>query len=269
MLRLRQNALAALVLLIAPAAYSQPPAPLKFEVASIRPTSTEEHELMGIRPAPGGERYIATNATLRLMISVAYRLKFDQITKGPSWIDAEHFDMNAKAEHPSSTEELHAMLQDLIADRFKLQFHKEKKDLPIYALTVDKGGPKLQAHRASNAGEPWIDVQFEQTMKWHAKFAPMDYFAWRLGLMLDRPVVDQTNLKGGYDFDLAFTPERQRLGSDAPAATLDNSGPTIFDAVREQLGLKLERKKGRSRLWSSTVSRSLRTIDGGCGGITA
>ena len=88
-------------------------------------------------------------------------------------------------------------------------------------------------------------------MTWHAKFAPMDYFAWRLTLMLDRPVIDQTQLKGGYDFDLAFTPERVLGGPAPPEGTLrtpapidDTAGPTIFEAVRQQLGLKLERQKG-------------------------
>jgi uncharacterized protein (TIGR03435 family) len=82
---------------------------------------------------------------------------------------------------------------------------------------------------------------------WHAKFTPMDFFAWRLSLMLDRPVVDQTKLKGGYDFDLSFTGD---LFPGMPAGALlngepvDTSGPTIFEAVQKQLGLRLERQKG-------------------------
>jgi uncharacterized protein (TIGR03435 family) len=128
---------------------------LKFEVASIKP-SQSAGGTMGIRPAPGGERYIATNITLKLLITVAYRIRADQVAGGPAWMDTAAFDMNAKAERPSSLEELHAMLQNLLADRFKLRFHRETKEMPIYALTVDKDGPKLKAHQASSAGDPFI-----------------------------------------------------------------------------------------------------------------
>ena len=227
---------------------SQSVAP-KFEVATIKRNQSGDRS-GGIRPAPGGERYVATNVSLRLMLAVAYRVKGDQITGGPGWIDSERYDMNAKAERPSTVEDLHLMLKDLLTEQFKLQFHRETKELPVYALMVDKGGPKLQPHEAQNAGDPWVDVAFDQgKMTWHAKFAPMDYFVWRLSLMMDRPVIDLTKLKGGYDFDLAFTPERPQGppppgGAPRDEAPLESSGPTIFDAVRTQLGLKLERQKG-------------------------
>jgi uncharacterized protein (TIGR03435 family) len=226
------------------------PSSLKFEVASLKPSHTDERS-GGIRPAPGGERYVASNVTLKLMIAVAYRVKNDQIAGGPAWIENDRFDMNAKAERPSSVEDLHVMLQNLLAERFQLQFHRETKELPVYALQVDKGGAKLQPHEAQSAGDPWIDVAFAPPkMTWHAKFAPMAYFAWRLSLMLDRPVIDQTAIKGGYDFDLAFSPEMRGAGPAPPdgpllnGAPMDTSGPTIFEAIRQQLGLKLERQKG-------------------------
>jgi uncharacterized protein (TIGR03435 family) len=237
----------AAVILAATCHLSGQPA-LKFEVASIKPNRTGETRA-GIRPAPGGERYVASNVTLKLMITVAYRIKADQVAGGPAWLDADRYDMNAKAERPSSMEELHAMLQDLLADQFKLRFHRESKELPMYALTVDKDGPKLKPHQAQSAGDPWIDQaqdHFPQTT-WHATFAPMDYFAWRLSMILDRPVVDQTNLKGGYDFDLEFTqelPPNIQPGALLNAAAIDTSGPTIFEAIRRQLGLKLERQRG-------------------------
>lgn len=244
------------------AARAQSPSPPataspKFEVASLKP-SEPGGRAFGIRPAPGGERYVASGVTLRLMITVAYRIKDSQVIGGPPWAANDRYDMNAKAERPSTVEELHLMLQDLLADRFKLQFHRETKQLPVYALALDKGGPaKLQPHDAQSAGDPWIDVAFTNPgepgatisapskMSWHATTAPMEYFAWRLSLMLDRPVIDQTGLKGGYDFDLTFTPEIRIVGPAPEAAPpMDTSGPTIFDAVRQQLGLKLERQKG-------------------------
>jgi uncharacterized protein (TIGR03435 family) len=224
------------------------PTPPKFEVASLKP-SQKGARGGGIRPSAGGDRYDATNVSLKLMITVAYRVKAEQVSGGPDWMNTELYDMRAKAEKPSSVEDLHLMLQDLLADRFQLRFHRETKEMPIYALTVEKGGPKLQPHEAQSAGDPWIDQAQEKFLHlaWHAKFVPMDYFAWRLGQIMDRPVVDMTKLKGGYDFDLSFTrepppglPENAQINGEP----IDTSGPSIFESLQKQLGLKLERQKG-------------------------
>lgn len=222
----------------------------QFEVASLKPSDPGGRG-GGIRPAPGGERYLATNVTPRLMLSVAWRVRPDQILGGPAWLDTDRYDMNAKAEKPSTVEELHAMLVNLVKDRFKLQYHQGTKEMGIYALTLDKSGPKLTPHEAESAGDPWIDVAQEVLhQKWSAKFCPMDYFAWRLGQILDRPVVDRTGLKGGFDFSLNFTrdlppgfPEGGLINGQAP----DTSGPNIFEAVKNQLGLKLEGTKGEAQ----------------------
>jgi hypothetical protein len=211
----------AAVILAAIAPLSGQPA-LKFEVASIKP-SQPGGTRYGIRPAPGGERYLASNVTLKQLITVAYRIKAEQIAGGPAWMDADRYDMNAKAERPSSVEELHAMLQDLLADRFKLRFHRESKELPMYALTVDKDGPKLKPHEAQSAGDPWIDqVQdhFPQTAR-------------------GRPDQAQGS-------DLKFTqelPPNIQPGALLNGEAIDTSGPTIFEAIRRQLGLKLDVKK--------------------------
>lgn len=230
---------------------------LKFDVASIKPTRSAG-DFVGIRPAPGGERYIASNVTLKLMITVAYRIRADQVSGGPAWLDADRYDMNAKAERPSSIEELHAMLQDLLAERFKLRFHRETRELAVYALTVDKDGPKLKAHEAQSGGDPWIEPKADfgvangrLKMTWHATSASMDFFAWRLSMMLDRPATDQTHLNGSYDFDLAFTQELPPPPANTPAGAVflgggpvDASNSNLVEAMRQQLGLKLERQKG-------------------------
>ena len=137
-------------------AHAPRPATLKFEVASVKPSRPGDNA-GGIRPAPGGERYVATNLTLMQLIAVAYRTKSDQVVAGAKWMETDHFDMNAKAERPSTLEELHIMLQDLLAERFKLQLHHQTKELPIYALVVDKGGIKMQPHQGQSAGDPWIE----------------------------------------------------------------------------------------------------------------
>lgn len=229
---------------------SPPPSNLQFEVASLKPSDPGGRG-GGIRPAPGGERYLATNVTPRLMLSVAWRVRPDQIVGGPGWLDTDRYDMNAKAEKGSTVEELHIMLVNLFKDQFKLQYHQGTKEMGIYALTIDRNGAKLTAHEAESAGDPWIDVAQEVLhQKWSAKFCPMDYFAWRLGQILDRPVVDRTGLKGGFDFNLNFTrdlppgfPEGGLINGQAP----DTSGPNIFEAVKNQLGLKLEATKGEAQ----------------------
>jgi uncharacterized protein (TIGR03435 family) len=242
----------ALLAIAAARAQSTPPVektPLKFEVATIKPSQDTGDGPVGIRPAPGGERYIAFHVPLKLMIAVAYRLRPEQVIGGPAWVGMDLYDMNAKAERPSSMEDLHGMLQQLLAERFQLRLDRGSKEMSIYALTVDPGGPKLVPHAGRNGGDPWIDNTANPFphMVWHAKFAPMDFLAWRLSLILDRPVTDQTNLKGGYDFDLSFTqdlPPGIQPGALLNGAVIDTSGPTIFEALRKQLGLKLEARKG-------------------------
>jgi uncharacterized protein (TIGR03435 family) len=221
---------------------------LRFEVASLKP-STGMGGGGGIRPAPGGQRYVANNCPIKLMIQVAYRVKADQIVGGPAWLDTDQYDMDAKAEKSSNADELHVMLINMLVDRLQLKFHHEKKEMRMYGLTVDKGGPKVKAHEAANAGEPWIDLAVEKFlhMKMTATSAPMDYFAFRLSQFMDLPVVDLTGLHGGYDFTLEYTrdlppgfPEGGKINGEEP----DSSGPTIFAAVKQQLGLELKAQRG-------------------------
>ncbi len=242
----------AVCVLFAATLFAQAPAKtppdLRFDVASLKPSEGLEPG-GGIRPEPGGQTYKATNCPIKTMIQVAYRVKADQIVGGPAWLDTDRFDMEARAEKPSSADELHVMLINMLMDRLQLKFHHEKKDMPMYALMVDKGGPKLTPHEAANAGEPWIDQAQEKFlhMKLKATSAPMDYFAFRLSQLLDLPVVDLTNLHGGYDFNLEYTrdlppgfPEGGKINGEEP----DTSGPTIFAAVKQQLGLQLKPQKG-------------------------
>jgi len=228
---------------------ANPPPDLKFEVASLKPSPPDVRGGQ-IKPSQGGERYLATGVSLKLMMQVAYRVKADQIVGGPSWIDTDRFDMQAKAEKPSSVEELHVMLENLMAERFKLQFHRSTKELPIYAMTVDKSGPKLEPHDAKNSGDPWIDQAVDHLthLTLTATYCPMDYVAFRLAQLLDLPVVDQTNLKGGYDFKLSYTRDLPPgISPDAQinGETVDTSGPSIFEAMRQQLGLRLEKTRGQ------------------------
>lgn len=223
---------------------------LHFEVVSLKP-STGEREGGGIRPAAGGARYVAVNCPLRLMIQVAWRIKAEQIVGGPAWLASDRFDMEAKAAKPSSTDELHAMLINMLRDRLHLRFHHETKEMPVYALTLDKAGPKLTPHPPANAGQVWIDETQEKALhvRMKATSASINYFAFRLGLGMDRPVIDLTGLPGAYDFNLEYTrqlppdfPPGGRLNGEEP----DTSGPTVYAALKQQLGLELRAQKGQA-----------------------
>jgi uncharacterized protein (TIGR03435 family) len=224
------------------------PPDLKFEVASLKP-SQPDGVGGGIRPAAGGQRYEAVNCPLTVMIQAAYRIKAEQIVGGPVWIGTERFDMKGIAARPSNADELHIMLMNLIVERFHLKFHKDKKEMSMYALTVDKGGPHLTPHEAANAGEMWIDQTLDGIVhvKMKATFSPMEYFAFRLSNLMDRPVVDLTNLKGGYDFNFEYTtdlppglPENPKVNGEP----VDTDGPNVYAALKQQLGLNLKAQRG-------------------------
>lgn len=215
----------------------------RFEVASLKPSVGAGRG--GVHTQPGGERYIANQATLKVLIMAAYRVRYDQVTGGPSWIESERYDLNAKAERPSTADEFRVMLQNLLAERFHLGFHRAAKEGPVYVLTVDSGGMKLKPHDAPESG-----IEMKQPkpfhMQWSATAVGLDEVAWRLSQALDRPVVNHTELKGGYDFELSYTaepPPNLPPGVLINGEPIDMSGPNVFEALRKQLGLRLEGAK--------------------------
>jgi uncharacterized protein (TIGR03435 family) len=225
-----------------------PTGSLKFEVGAIKP-SEPGSQGGGVRPAPGGRRYVGSNLSLRGYLWVAYQVKPEQIAGGPGWIATEPYDLNAEAEQPSSIEDLHVMLQNILVERFKIQFHFEKKEMQAYTLTIGKNGPKnLKIHPKASGGDVILDQVAEQPFhqKWNAHCASINFFTWRLSQTFDRPVINQTNLDGCFDFELRFTqdlPAGVEDGQLFNGVALDTSGPTIFQALQSQLGLKLEAKK--------------------------
>jgi uncharacterized protein (TIGR03435 family) len=237
---------AMLMTAVASAQTFAPTGSLTFEVASIKRSQADAAE-RGIRPAPGGRRYIG-NESLRSYLYVAYQVRPEQIVGGPGWVDSELYDLNAEAEKPASIEDLHIMLQNLLTGRFKLRFHYEAKEMQAYVLAVDKNGPKnLKAHPGASGG----DVNLQRTVddvvheKWSAHCASMDFFVWRFSAWLDQPMINQTALKGCFDFELAFTrePRGAQEGQSPGGLPIDTSGPTIYQALQSQLGFKFELKK--------------------------
>ena len=199
----------------------------QFEVASIKPAAADSRVNGGYFIAPGG-RFMGVNITAARLIEQAYDVRDFQIIGEPGWLNSERYDIEGKAEGWSTPRELKPLVQALLADRFHLVVHQEHKDMPVYALLVDKGGAKFQLSK-SNAG-PGIGGGRGRI---NARQVSIEMFAGRLGQALGRPVVDKTGLKGEFDMLVEWTAD---LGDSAP-------GPSIFAALQEQLGLRLEAQR--------------------------
>ncbi len=206
-----------MALLVSGAAYGQ------FEVASIKPSSDPASASSGLNTSHG--RLRATNVTLKRCIMGAYGLGPNQIAGGPDWLDSDRFDIEAKSDRPEDGDsELMARLQTLLAERFKLDVHRETRTISAYVLELAKNGPKLEKaedeQARTNSGRGLID----------ARTITMTRFAEVLSRQMDLPVVDNTGLKGAFNLKLQWTPET-------------DSGLSIFTAIQEQLGLRLQSRK--------------------------
>jgi uncharacterized protein (TIGR03435 family) len=223
----------ALALIIAALAHS-------FDVVSIKPTPPTVRSI-AIETTPG--RFLAKGATLSFLLQYSYGVQEFEIMDGPSWIQSDRFEIEGKFEGEDTPARMTAMLRDVLADRFKLKFHRETKQLPVYELIVGKNGPKLSdAGPATKGKEP--------------RFAPaagrlvgsnqtMPALAGVLTRGLRRRVLDRTGLKGHYDFVLQWTPDENQTPPIRPSPTPpDPNGPSIFTAIQEQLGLQLKSARG-------------------------
>jgi uncharacterized protein (TIGR03435 family) len=223
-------------------AFAQQPDRPSFEVASVK-LDRSGTSGASFQFAPGGQRFAGTNTTLGALILLAYKLTPSRLS-APMHLPAEYYDVDAKTEKAVSSDQMLLMLQALLADRFKLKLHWETKEMPVYALVLTKGGPKFRETETGGEGFPQGSRGSRgQTI---LQNAPLSYFAWSLSLAVDRPVVDRTGLTGRYDFEYSYRREpgglvRNPQEHEAAAAP---DAPSIFDAIQEQLGLKLEPQKG-------------------------
>ena len=188
-------------------------------------------------------RYELRQATMLDLIKTAYGVDPDRVVGGPSWLELDRFDVIAKAPTATSAETVNLMLQELLADRFKLVIHKDMKPMPGFVLTVGKGKPKLK--EADGSGEPGCRLQPPAPRSpdtiapqvFSCRNMTMAAFAATLGRLapayLTSPVLDSTGIKGAWDFDLKWT-------SKGLLSLAGAEGITVFDAVDKQLGLKLE-----------------------------
>jgi uncharacterized protein (TIGR03435 family) len=255
-------------------AAAQSPAPA-FEVVSIKPNHGDDGRVM-FRMAPGG-RFEATNVSVKFLLQEAYGVKDSQISGAPGWVSTERYNVEAKPEDTPADQErklgpdegrakLMLMLQGMLADRFKLKLHHDTKELPMFALVVAKNGPKFHETTApamdpatsvplSGPGAPMSRGQIRMMGRGDLTVTgvALSQFAEALSRQVGQLVVDKTGLKGDYDFTLKWTPdegqgqmfrgagEPPRDGAPPPP---DAAGPSIFTALQEQLGLRLESEKG-------------------------
>jgi len=266
---LRMKRFGALVIAVfaIPAAAGQ--APRAFEAASVKlNTSGGWRREMG--PAPGG-RFTATNTFARDLIAFAYGVSQDsasfRIVGGPKWIDEDRFNIVATVTGPWTLPQMREMARTLLGDRFRLAAHTETRELPTYALVVV---PNQQIRlRRSAVDETACRARREAIQRREPVPPPvpgappicgtgrtnpgtittvggsMSSLATSLGQFVGRPVSDRTQLTGLFDFELKWTPDTiPQVPPDAPPLNIDPSGPSIFTALQEQLGLKLESTRG-------------------------
>lgn len=221
-----------------------------FEVASVKLNKTGIPRRGSMEFPRGGERFTATNMPLGPLLLTAYDITARQISV-PASFPGDRYDIAAKADRPVSPDEMRRMLQELLIDRFKLVVHREIKVVPVYALVIGKGGPKLHSSEVQESdATPRTPSRAAgtETQSGHLIFKneSMADFAWALSRTAgigDRIVVEKTGLKGSYDFELTFgrdnalPPEADGRESAPPAE------PSVFSALQEQLGLRLEAGK--------------------------
>jgi uncharacterized protein (TIGR03435 family) len=234
----------------APAAAATPESPkiLAFDVAAIKPGKDDGRWKMDFTP----DGFTAMNVSLRRVIQEAYGLyEASRWSGGPAWIDSEKFNIDAKVDASEAAafdhltrDQQRSLLQQLLADRFKLAVHHESKDLPAYALLVEKSGAKLQKSTPDHLhpnGMGGGRVTRSRAGHFELEGFSMPGFAAFLTNFnfFGRTVEDETGLTGYYDLSLQWDPSDASVAASSPAS----SGPSIFTALKEQLGLKLESTK--------------------------
>ena len=247
-----------LLLICATASLRAQDAPAAFEVASVKPNASGNESMCF--PVPANGRFAVENIPLNVLISFAYGVGGADISGGPAWIRAERYDVTARAAKSDLTRDDYAlMLRALLTDRFRLATHTEEQQRSGFALTADKVGLKLAGASApcTEPGAPrdpdliTCGTFFTGPASLDARKMALSQFASTLGIVLGAPVIDKTATLGVYDIHLEFNPEGTNLTGRGPRAldtsvdpaNPDASKPSIFAALQQQLGLRLEPAK--------------------------
>jgi uncharacterized protein (TIGR03435 family) len=218
-------------------------APPAFEVASVRPSDPASR--ISIRRS--GDRLNTSNTSLEFLITWAYDIRNDRLFGKPKWLDSVHYDIAAKAGESLAPGLLQRIMQSLLATRFQLAIHRETRELPMYALVVGKDGAKV--HLTEARGDPGQNP-FNMTNRGRLTGSQVTaaMLANVLSNQLGRSVQDQTGLQGVFDFELEWEPDTDAQSTNVDGASEPSigarTGPSIFTAIQEQLGFKLEPRRG-------------------------
>ncbi|HTB12091.1 MAG TPA: TIGR03435 family protein [Bryobacteraceae bacterium] len=266
-------------LLLAASLFSCASAQPVFDVASVKPNKSNNPPTFNFPLGPGdtyvanGGFLAATNFPLGTYIAFAYKMQGSQMQslmkQLPEWVMTDRFDIQARAEGNPGKDQMRLMMRALLADRFKLAMHSEARETSVFAFVLLKPGvtgPNLRPHPADSScpdpasGTPLtiaggfpalcgglfpMAPSVAGRLRFGARNVTISFIANSLsaGSGIGRPMVDQTGLSGTFDFTIEFTPEDRR--GSPPDAAADNGGPTLVEALREQLGIKLESRKSQ------------------------
>jgi uncharacterized protein (TIGR03435 family) len=213
-----------------------------FEVATIKPSPPNRPgKSVGFR----GGHYMSRNTNVNDLIALAYGLHAKQIVGGPDWFGTDLYDIEGKpdAEGLPNDKQIKTMLQKLLAERFKLTFHHDKRELSVYVISVASGGSKMTTS-GPNGRTNFLFRGLGDLLV--TNMTMTDFAIWMQASVMDKPVVDQTGLSERYDFQLNWTPDESQFaqfrgtGRVVPPPTNDpNAPPSLYTAMQEQLGLKM------------------------------
>jgi len=205
-----------------------------WDVATVRPSDpnarNDKFDVVG-------RHIIVQNQTVDIMLMMAYGLQKSQIIGAPQWTKTEHYDVDgvADVDGQPNVKQFQSMVRKLLAERFGLKAHHEQREMPVFAMTVAKGGEKMEKSPGDPNGTMNENVRNgDGQRKLQFTNTSMKDFTLMMLVEVDRPVVDQTGLEGRYNFSLSYTKDESRAPTDGTAA------PSLFTAIQEQLGLKLE-----------------------------
>jgi uncharacterized protein (TIGR03435 family) len=217
---------AATVALVGSLVQAQPQEAPQFEVVSIKRSAHGARGPTFYNPTPA--RFELSSITAKSLIGYAYDVREFQVSGGPSWLDSDEYDIVAKPQGDIRGERILAMTRNLLRDRFQLNLHRESKELSVLELVTAKGGAKLNPSVAEG-----LEVRGGEGRFMARKITMRMMAAQLAGRVLGRPVLDRTGIAGEFDVDLEWTPDES-----------SDTGPSIFTALQEQLGLRLQSARG-------------------------
>jgi uncharacterized protein (TIGR03435 family) len=236
-------------------AIPEPPKPMpadanpKFDVVTIKPSDPNRPgKLFTIR----GRHVMTINTTVSDLITFGYSIQTKQLENAPAWLD-EKYDIDGvpDVEGQPNIKQMRLLIRDALVQRFGLKFHNEQRELSVYALSLAKGGPKTMTVTANKPSDPG-NFLFSKLGDLHVTNSTMkDFCDGMQEAVMDKPVVDQTGLTARYDFTLKWTPDQSQfaaMGAKIPPPNIDdpNAPPSLYTALQEQLGLKLEATKAKA-----------------------